>query len=288
MGYGDFDMEDIRKIISMHKAWGEYSCLFGMDGYSMPEFSSPLFIKAEDETSLRNYGITIDGETGHNNIIIVDAQQQRLSLIIRVKNCTGVKVIIGKGEAFGGRIDFNGTDCIFVSSGFGYMGCQTKLSVALASTCGAFFGKGATSVSSQWIIEGNWRSSIVADDLMASWGVVVRNYDSHSLFDLENGEVINSPNSLHIGPHCWIGQDTKIVRGVDISYGSVIGAGSVVVGNVTPCSVAAGVPAKVVREKASWSRAYMAPSSHVEAIKSSLEGYSNTYNFFNNKNNSSE
>lgn len=261
----------------MHKAWGEYSWLFGMVGYSMPEFSNPLFIKTDDEMSLRNYGITIDGEPGSDNIVIVDADQPRLSLTIRVKNCTGVRVIIGRGEMFGGRIDFNGMDGIFVSSGFGHMGCQTKLNVALASTCGAFFGKGATSVSSQWIIEGNWRSAIVADDLMASWGVVVRNYDSHTLFDLEKGEVINSPNSLHIGPHCWIGQDTKIIRGVDISYGSVIGAGSVVVGNVPPCSVAAGVPAKVVREKASWSRAYMAPSSHVEVIKNSLEEYSDTY-----------
>jgi acetyltransferase-like isoleucine patch superfamily enzyme len=45
----------------------------------------------------------------------------------------------------------------------------------------------------------------------------------------------------------WLGARAIVLRGVTIGEGSVVGAGSVVTRDVPPRSVAAGVPAKVVK-----------------------------------------
>ena len=52
---------------------------------------------------------------------------------------------------------------------------------------------------------------------------------------------------LIIGDDCWIGSGVTIMANVEIGQGSVIAAGSVVTRDVPPFSVAAGVPAKVIR-----------------------------------------
>ncbi|NJL49063.1 MAG: acyltransferase [Leptolyngbyaceae cyanobacterium SM2_5_2] len=48
---------------------------------------------------------------------------------------------------------------------------------------------------------------------------------------------------------CWIGAGTKILDGVSIGQGSVVGAGSVVTKDLPPYSVAVGVPAKVIKKR---------------------------------------
>lgn len=52
-----------------------------------------------------------------------------------------------------------------------------------------------------------------------------------------------------IGDDVWVGAGTIIVAGVTIGSGSVIAAGSVVTRNIPSGSVAAGVPAKVIKSR---------------------------------------
>ena len=52
---------------------------------------------------------------------------------------------------------------------------------------------------------------------------------------------------VRVGRCAWIGAGCTIMKGVTIGEGAVIGAGSVVVSDVPPFSVAAGVPAKVLK-----------------------------------------
>jgi acetyltransferase-like isoleucine patch superfamily enzyme len=47
----------------------------------------------------------------------------------------------------------------------------------------------------------------------------------------------------------WLGCGVRVTRGVRIGKGSVIGAGSVVTRDIPPYSVAAGVPARVIKSR---------------------------------------
>lgn len=229
---------------------------FGAMGYSRPRFpTEPILIPAEDAERLAAYGIAIEGDAGRDNLICIERDQPPLSLAIRLSNCTGTRIAIGKGAPFSGRFAFNGDDSLLVVAGMGAMGGASTVRMTFAPGGAAYLGLGMTSVSSDWIIEGAGACLVIGDDLMASWNVAVRNFDSHALFDLAERRVINRADNLHIGPHCWLGQDARILRGVRVGAGSVIGAGAIVVGEVPRASAVAGSPARVVRSGVSWTRA---------------------------------
>jgi virginiamycin A acetyltransferase len=59
--------------------------------------------------------------------------------------------------------------------------------------------------------------------------------------------IVESRGPIVIGPAAWIGDRAIFLSGVNVGAGAVIGAGAVVAGDVPPFSVAAGVPARVVR-----------------------------------------
>lgn len=53
---------------------------------------------------------------------------------------------------------------------------------------------------------------------------------------------------ITIGDHCWLCSGVTVCGGVTIGAGSIIAAGAVVTRNIPPHSIAAGVPAKVLRQ----------------------------------------
>ena len=54
---------------------------------------------------------------------------------------------------------------------------------------------------------------------------------------------------ISIGRDCYLGMNVSVLWSTNISDGSVIGAGSVVVKPIPPYSVAAGVTAKIIRKR---------------------------------------
>lgn len=54
---------------------------------------------------------------------------------------------------------------------------------------------------------------------------------------------------IELGSNVWLGAGVKVLDGVTVGADTVVGAGAVVTGDLPPRSVAAGVPARVVRER---------------------------------------
>lgn len=78
--------------------------------------------------------------------------------------------------------------------------------------------------------------------------VVIWNDDAHQVEETKSDKV----EPIIIGKHVWICQGAKILKGVTIGDGAVIAAGAIVTKDVPPHSLAAGIPAKIIRENIHW------------------------------------
>jgi acetyltransferase-like isoleucine patch superfamily enzyme len=84
-----------------------------------------------------------------------------------------------------------------------------------------------------------------------SENVSIRDSDNHTLmYDGKITTNISAP--IVIEDNVWIGMNVTILKGVHIGTGAVIAAGAVVTKDVPAGCLAAGVPAKVIRENISW------------------------------------
>jgi acetyltransferase-like isoleucine patch superfamily enzyme len=68
-----------------------------------------------------------------------------------------------------------------------------------------------------------------------------------NVFNENMAQDIDSRGPIIIGNDVWIGSHVVIVSGANIGDGAVIGANSVVIGDVPPYAVVAGSPAKLIR-----------------------------------------
>lgn len=91
-------------------------------------------------------------------------------------------------------------------------------------------------------------------DSTASYNVVIRNTDSHHIFDVNTKERVNSPKDVVIGRHVWLAQNATILKGVTIGDNSIIGAGAVVTKDCPANSIMAGNPATIVKDNVYWER----------------------------------
>lgn len=93
------------------------------------------------------------------------------------------------------------------------------------------------------------------EDVMFSDSIIAQTADQHGIVDLASGAIINDKSTgVMLGDHVWIGCHVHLLHGADIGTGAVIGMDSLVLGNVPPCSLAVGKPARVIRTDMTWSR----------------------------------
>jgi len=91
---------------------------------------------------------------------------------------------------------------------------------------------------------------IIGNDVMIGPNTVMR--ASNHKFDKLQEPIIfqgHIPGEIHIEDDVWIGANVSIVPNITIGKSSVIGASSVVCSNIPSFSVAAGNPAKVIKNR---------------------------------------
>ncbi len=97
---------------------------------------------------------------------------------------------------------------------------------------------------------------IMGFDCMLSHGVIFQPSDQHDIVEQRTGGLVNTKRSIILGNHVWIGKEAYIGAGALIHDDSVIGARSVVVGEVAANCIYAGNPAKKVKESITWKRSF--------------------------------
>lgn len=102
----------------------------------------------------------------------------------------------------------------------------------------------------------------IGSDCMFSQEIKVLAGDGHAIFDTASGERTNASfddenpekYTISIRDHVWVGRGTTILNPSDIGKGSIIAAGALVKGKFPNNCTIGGVPAKILRKNAAWSR----------------------------------
>jgi acetyltransferase-like isoleucine patch superfamily enzyme len=116
-------------------------------------------------------------------------------------------------------------------------------------------------------------SITVEDDVLISYGCTIADSDNHSIYaefrkndlaDWRDGQRHDwsrtAMRPVRIQKGAWIGAHCRILKGVTIGEGAVVGMGSVVTKDVPPRAIVAGNPARVVRQIAEYAADAVAPN----------------------------
>ncbi|MFH1171018.1 MAG: acyltransferase [bacterium] len=137
-------------------------------------------------------------------------------------------------------------DAIFNILGTAYItnGCRFTITGELSVGDGTFFNARTAVLCTSTISIGS--------HCAISWDVTILDTDVHHI-SYEKREVTAPSKPIFIGDRVWIGAGAKICKGVTVGDGAVIAAQSVVTKDVPAGTLAAGIPARVVKENVTWS-----------------------------------
>jgi acetyltransferase-like isoleucine patch superfamily enzyme len=101
-------------------------------------------------------------------------------------------------------------------------------------------------------------------------GILVQGTDSHGIVDIDSMKIINdNPKHITLKRRVWIGRRATIMKNLTIEEGSIVATGALVAKDVPKACIVAGVPAKVVRERVSWThrQSYISEFDQREILK---------------------
>lgn len=115
---------------------------------------------------------------------------------------------------------------------------------------GTNIGKYCSIASGMKIISGTHPSSTFVSTHPAFYSLLKQagfTYVTNQMFDEIKYSDEETRRYATIGNDVWIGADVKILGGVTVGNGAIIGANSLVTTNIEPYAVVGGTPAKVIR-----------------------------------------
>ena len=181
---------------------------------------------------------------------LADSARQRIrTLVQRLRMISYRRLhrwgLFGSGVKIGEGCGIFGTDGIFLND-HASIGPGNYIN---AEICGRIiFGKGAHMSPGCFVVT---RSLIsIGEEALIGPNAVI--WGGNHVFAARNRPISaqgNEHRPIIIGDWCWLGANVTVLPGVTIGKGAVIGAGAVVTKDIPPYSVAAGVPARVIRKR---------------------------------------
>ena len=102
---------------------------------------------------------------------------------------------------------------------------------------------------------------VVGNDCMTAAGLTIRTTDTHGIYNLENGELINRPKDITIGDYVWLGKDVTVLKGSVIGPCNIIAMQSLFSKSSESFELWGGNPAKKIRDNVMWAK-----SAHLRNI----------------------
>ena len=241
-------------LLAGHPAWPA-ALRFG-PGWTPPEIGEPREIALEDAAipELAARGITVRNGLGEGNRLLLDARTPRQRLSMNLSRAKGCTILLGRHARLAGEVTATGQGHLLASTGWDSPSIAMVHCTFRGDRSLIFLGHGLTSNRTNFLAEGPEGAVFVGDDAMFATGITIRTSDSHAIIDLDAREQVNAPEPVVVGPHVWLGQDSVLMKGVTIGAGSIVAGRAVVTRAVPPRALAAGVPARVLRENVSWTR----------------------------------
>ena len=95
------------------------------------------------------------------------------------------------------------------------------------------------------------RVRLGSDTLLAAYTYLVGGDHNHDRTDIPVLQQERVARGIEVGDNVWLGAHVVVADGVTIGRDAIVGAGAVVRRRIPPFSVAAGVPARVIRDRRS-------------------------------------
>lgn len=194
-------------------------------------------------------GLTIE-DRGSNNVVEVDPRGQHDHAGRLYLNGSNNRVRIGLGcvsdkdmhIVLESDCRFEVGDNVRLSMANIYLGPRSRLIIGDRT--------GFTGLVHLNALEG--QEITIGDGCSIAAGVWMTTSDFHSMIDLKSGARLNTARPVRVGRHVWIANHATLLKGSVIGDDAIVGAHAVVTGEVPPHAVAAGNPARIVREGVTW------------------------------------
>ncbi len=227
------------------------------------------FSEASDRVTLEQMGVVGVSEK-KNFAVFPSGFSCKVDLKVKFSRKSENNVIlVGNVFSLRGTVSFNSNDCI---------GAFCRSDQKITMSCD-FRGRhnriivGAnTSINgANLLADGDCNRIRIDENCMLSYGIRIRTSDSHAIVDLKARKQINHSRDVVIGPRVWIASNVMILKGVTVGEGSIVAAASVVTKAIPPVSLAAGVPARIIRKNVSWSRAGVPKQAEIDRLANYFE-----------------
>jgi carbonic anhydrase/acetyltransferase-like protein (isoleucine patch superfamily) len=111
----------------------------------------------------------------------------------------------------------------------------------------------------------------IGEDCMIAQYADIRNSDSHSILEEATGQRINPARDIVLDDRVWLGIGAIVFKGSRIGSNSIIGARSMVIGDIPPNCIAIGTPAKPWKNGIKWDRVRLKMEAGMTSAASDLK-----------------